>query len=44
LKAFRDLAKKKVRTILIYRGTTKQIRDDIEVLPYEEFLKEIEKL
>jgi predicted AAA+ superfamily ATPase len=41
LHAFAGVAKKKVRSFLVYRGKNRQIRDGIEVLPYQEFLEEL---
>ncbi|MBU6374878.1 MAG: ATP-binding protein [Bdellovibrionales bacterium] len=41
LTAFAGIAKKKVRSILVYRGKHRQIRDDVEVMPYQEFLEEM---
>jgi predicted AAA+ superfamily ATPase len=41
LRIFAELAKKKVRSILVYRGPNRQSRDGVEVLPYQEFLAEL---
>lgn len=42
LKAFASYAKKPVHSILIYRGDAKQSRDDISIVPYEVFLRELQ--
>lgn len=41
LSAFAAIARKKVRSILVYRGKHRQNREGIEVLPYQDFLEEI---
>lgn len=38
LKIFARVTKKPVRSILLYRGDSKQVRDGIEVWPYQDFL------
>lgn len=38
LKVFTKVAKKPVRSILIYRGEVQQVRDDVEIWPYLQFL------
>ncbi len=42
LRAFASVAKKPVRSVLVYRGTDRQLRDGVEVLPYTDFLNEIQ--
>ncbi len=41
LKVFSRVTKKPVRSILLYRGDSKQVRDGIEVWPYQDFLNEL---
>lgn len=41
LSAFSKISKKPVRSVLIYRGDTKQLRDDVVVWPYQQFLDEL---
>jgi predicted AAA+ superfamily ATPase len=43
LEAFCGMAKKKVRPVLVYRGKHRQVRDGVEILPYQEFLEEIRR-
>ncbi len=41
LKAFSKVTKKPVRSILLYRGDSKQVREGIEIWPYQDFLNEL---
>jgi uncharacterized protein len=43
LKAFSKVAKKPVRSILLYRGDSKQVRDGVEVWPYQAFLNDLQR-
>lgn len=41
LKAFASVAKKQVRAVIVYRGTTRQVRDGVEIVPYQDFLRQL---
>ena len=41
LNAFSKVTKKPVRSILLYRGDSKQVREGIEIWPYQDFLNEL---
>jgi predicted AAA+ superfamily ATPase len=41
LKAFSSVSPKKTRPLIVYRGAERQVRDGIEIIPYQTFLKEL---